>query len=64
MWQIGPPLGALVPLCGGVVGERQTLHWGALICSGTHAAFLWPIPSPTSWTSGTQMSKKQAVLLA
>lgn len=47
-----------------VVGERQTLHWGAQVCSETHAALLWPIPSPTSWTLGTQMPKKQDVLLA
>ena len=58
----GSPVGGTCPAP--VVGEMQTLHWGAQVCSETHAALLWPIPSPTSWTPGTQKPKKQGVLLA
>lgn len=62
MVNLGSQWGHLSPRL--VVGERQTLHWGAQVCSETHAALLWPILSPTSWTLGTQMPKKQDVLLA
>lgn len=62
MVNLGSQWGHLSPPPGG--GGEADPPLGAQVCSETHAALLWPIPSPTSWTLGTQMPKKQDVLLA